>query len=124
MLTFGSLAIFFLFHPAENLKVEVSKVRLVGTWRVVAIKNAAGKITAVEGPPDKFVITPTTISIPWGKEVIWAATYSVDASKTPNIVHQSVYRAPCLSGNTEGDEPFSFEGTRLILGGLVLERER
>jgi hypothetical protein len=124
MLTFGSLAIFFLFHPAESLKVEVSKVRLVGTWRVVAYKDAAGKMTTAEGPPDKFVITPTTISISWGKEVIWAATYRVDASKTPNIMHLSVYRAPCLSGNKELDEPFAFEKTRLILGDMVLERER
>jgi hypothetical protein len=113
------LVLSLALSPVDTL----SRLELLGTWTVVGTVSDDGKVVE-DTSGAKFMISHSTLSLYSDDALLWAATYTVDASRSPKIVHASVFRAPCLSGNTELDAPFSFDGKRLNLGGLLLERRR
>jgi uncharacterized protein (TIGR03067 family) len=122
MLSQVFLPIALAFLPLNDLSDYLTRVRLVGTWKVVATVED-GKVTKVEQPGYDIVITGSTMSMLLGKEVVWAATYRIDASKTPAVMHQTVTRAPCGAGK-ELEEVVVFNGKSLKVGSMVLKRQQ
>lgn len=122
MLLLVVLPVVFDLMPVDSVKNELIRARLVGNWRVVATEKD-GKVVQAEQSGYKIVISGSTVSMLLGEVVVHAATYRVDASKTPAVMHQTVTRAPCMSGaQRELEETILFDGKTLKLGGLVLKR--
>jgi uncharacterized protein (TIGR03067 family) len=124
MLTQVSLAIVLAVSPLGGLRNDLARNALAGTWRVVAIESEDGKVTQGEQPGYKFVITSTTISLYFRDNVIWEAMYRVDVSSTPNVMYQTVTRAPCLSGARDLEATYSLDGNRLKIDSMLLEKQR
>jgi hypothetical protein len=113
-----SLALF----PLDGLKNDLVKLQLMGTWRMVATQED-GKVTNLDPPGLRTVISASTISVLAGKQVVWAATYRIDASKTPVRMYYEVTRAPCMAGaRGEVESTLSLDGKTLKFDGAILKR--
>ena len=115
----------FLFSPPGGLKDAVARAQLMGTWRIVETEPAGGKDEDEEGPTMTFVITDRAMSMYHSGQVIWAADYRLDASKSPGVLYQTVTRAPCMCGaKPDIRVPYTVSGKRLNLDGMLLEKVR
>jgi hypothetical protein len=108
--------------PLNTLNNYKIRAQMIGTWRAVATEED-GKLTKVEYPNNKFVITDSTISMFIGGDVVLATNYRIDSSKSPARIYETYTRAPCMSGaDQEMEDTIVFDGKRLNLGGMILKR--